>query len=151
MSFIIAMVRDLAKCPSCGARSSNVVKSFDVQAEPEDDKQVKYLPISILQCERCGLEFPRLQGKRYTLVAKNELDKVLDEAMKLREANTGLERELDNARVKNEELKKSVIEVEQVGMIQVLEERVNVLEDEVSYLRVEKEELEKVINFITDH
>jgi hypothetical protein len=138
----------LIVCPACGGKRAPSVKSFLTLAEPTKiGGGPLSIGITIRQCEKCGVEFPAVVSrKKYSLVPEKEIQDVVKELSKLKEENRNLERNLSELERKRGEAHKTFEDLTKEGELSVMMKKLNVLEEEVSYFRSEKRQLEWLLS-----
>ena len=138
------MWRRLIVCPACGGRKAPSVRSFPTLAEPskEADAPVS-IGMTIRQCEKCGVEFPATVSRRkYSLVPEKEVQQITKELAHLRDENKNLEQSLSELARKLNASRRTLAELDAGGELSAMMSKLNVLEEEISYFRSEKRQLE---------
>jgi predicted RNase H-like nuclease (RuvC/YqgF family) len=135
-------------CPACGGKRAPSVKSFFTLAEPT---KIGGGPVSvgitIRRCEKCSVEFPAIMSRRkYSLVPEKEVQDVVRELSKLKEENRNLERNLSELQRTQDETHKRLEDLGKESELSVMMRRLSVLEEEVSYFRSEKRQLEWLLS-----
>ena len=103
------------------------------------------IKVSIGQCEKCGAEFPTIESrKKYLLAPAIELEKVRKAMERLKSENEAMSFKMKEIVAKEEELQSTLEKVRSEGEVQILERRYEALTENVSYLRSEKERLERL-------
>ena len=88
------------------------------------------------------MDFPAVVSRRkYSLVPEKEIQQLTRELSKLKEENRNLQENLSELARKQAESRNNLLDVRQRGELTIMREKVNVLGDEVSYLRGEKRQL----------
>ncbi len=138
-------------CPKCGGRKLAGAKSFQALAEPPGPRAGSAsVKISILQCEKCGAEFPTIESrKKYLLAPAEELAKVKKAVETLKSDNESMNASLKEMAVKEAELHVSIDTMRSEGEVKILENRYEVILASVSYLRSEKERLESLYSTLS--
>jgi len=108
------------------------------------------IKVSIGQCEKCGAEFPTIESrKKYILAPAVELEKVRKAMERLKSENEAMNFKVKEIVAKEEELRSSIEKVRSEGEVKILERRYEVLTENVSYLRLEKERLERLASILS--
>jgi len=136
----------LPSCPRCGSRRLVGAKSFEAVAEPLAPRAGSPpVKISILQCEKCGAEFPTIESrKKYLLAPAEELAKVKKAVENLKADNEAMSLKLKEMAIKEADLQSSIDKMRSEGELKVLENKYEVMLASVTYLRSEKERLESL-------
>lgn len=135
-------------CPACGGKRAPSVKSFATLAEAAKVGEAPLsVGITIRQCEKCGVEFPAVMSrKKYSLVPEKEVQQVVKELAKLKEENRNFRRNLSDLEGKRAESNKALENLRQEGELSLMIKKVSVLEEEVSYFKSEKRQLEWLLS-----
>ena len=142
----------IAACPKCGSRSVSPARGFEAVAEPGAES---FLPppvvkVSIGQCEKCGAEFATVEGtKRYVLAPAADLEKASKAVKRLKVENEAMNIKTKEMLSKEGDLQASIKKATSEGELRVLERKHEVLSENVSYLRVERERLERLASFLS--
>ncbi len=138
-------------CPKCGGRKLVGAKSFLALAEPLAPRAGSAsVKISIVQCEKCGAEFPTIESrKKYLLAPAEELAKVKKAVETQKSDNESMNASLKEMAVKEAELRVSIDTMTSEGEVKILENRYEVMLASVSYLRSEKERLESLYSTLS--
>jgi predicted RNase H-like nuclease (RuvC/YqgF family) len=141
----------LAACPKCGSRKIAPARVFEAVAEPSSGTpRPPPIKVSIGQCEKCGAEFPTIESRRkYLLAPAVELEKVRKVMERLKSDNEAMNFKINDIVAKEEELRSSIEKVRREGEVSILERRCEVLTENVSYLRSEKERLERLASVLS--
>ena len=108
------------------------------------------IKVSIGQCEKCGAEFPTIESrKKYLLAPAAELEKVRKAMERLKSENEAMNSKMKVIVAKEEELQSSIERVRSEGEVKILERRYEALTENVSYLRSEKERLERLASVLS--
>ena len=108
------------------------------------------IKVSIGMCEKCGAEFPTIVSrKKYLLAPAVELEKVRKVVERLKSDNEAMSSKMNDIVAKEEELRSSIEKVRSEGEVSILERRCEVLTENVSYLRIEKERLERLASVLS--
>jgi len=141
----------LAACPKCGSRNIAPARGFEAVAEPSSGSaHPPPIKVSIGQCEKCGAEFPTIESrKKYLLAPAAELEKVRKAMERLKSENEAMNSKMREIVAKEEELQSSIEKVRSEGEVKILERRYEALIENVSYLRSEKERLERLASVLS--
>jgi hypothetical protein len=141
----------LAACPKCGSRRIAPARGFEAVAEPASGSaHTPPVKVSIGQCEKCGVEFPTIVSrKKYLLAPAVELEKVRQAMERLKSENQEMNFTMKEIVTKEEELRSSIDKVRSEGEMKILERRYEVLTENVSYLRSEKERLARLASILS--
>jgi len=141
----------LAACPKCGSRKIAPARAFEAVAEPSSGSaHPPPIKVSIGQCEKCGAEFPTIESrKKYLLAPAAELEKVRKAMERLKSENEAMNSKMREIVAKEEELQSSIEKVRSEGEVKILERRYEALIENVSYLRSEKERLERLASVLS--
>ena len=141
----------MAACPKCGSRKIAPARGFEAVAEPSSGSaHPPPIKVSIGQCEKCGAEFPTIESrKKYLLAPAAELEKVRKSMERLKSENEAMNSKMKEIVAKEEELQSSIEIVRSEGEVKILERRYEVLTENVSYLRSEKERLERLASVLS--
>ncbi len=141
----------MTACPKCGSRKIAPARGFEAVAEPTSGSaHPPPIKVSIGQCEKCEAEFPTIESrKKYLLAPATELEKVRKAMERLKSENVALNFKMKEIVAKEEELQSSIERVRSEGEVKILESRYEVLTENVSYLRSEKERLERLFSILS--
>ena len=126
-------------------------RGFEAVAEPTSGSTLTPpIKVSIGQCEKCGAEFPTIESrKKYLLAPAVELEKVRKAMERLKSENETMNFKVKEIFAKEEELRSSIEKVRSEGEVKILERRYEALTENVSYLRSEKERLERLASILS--
>ncbi len=142
----------MAACPKCGSRSVSPARGFEAAAErgAESFLPAPLVKVSIGQCEKCGAEFATVEGtKRYVLAPAVDLEKARRAVKTLKVENEAMSIKTKEMLTKEEDLQASIQKATSEGELRVLERKHEVLSENVSYLRVERERLERLASILS--
>ena len=141
----------MTACPRCGSRKIAPARGFEAVAEPTSGSaHPPPIKVSIGQCEKCEAEFPTIESrKKYLLAPATELEKVRKAMERLKSENVAMNFKMKEIVAKEEELQSSIERVRSEGEVKILESRYEVLTENVSYLRSEKERLERLFSILS--
>ncbi len=132
-------------CPNCGTSADTPTKVFSVIVEPaEGERGLTQRKVGMYQCPKCGSKFPIIISRqKYLMVAEDQLKKIQGDVKDLRKNNEDLERTIEGLKRNQEELQDLLKSREKEFQMKQLEVKLHALENQVSYLRKEKGELEE--------
>lgn len=122
-------------------------KVFSVIVEPkEGERGLTQRKVGMYQCPKCGMKFPTIISRqKYLIVAEEQLKKIQGDLQKLKDTNGELESKINNLVREQEDLLQTVRSKES-EVQKHLENKLDALEKQVTYLRKEKGELEEKIS-----
>jgi len=138
----------LPVCPSCGTATDTPSKVFTVIVEPsEGERGLTQRKVGMYQCSKCNTKFPIIVSRqKYLVVAEDQLRKIQGDLKDMKATNQGLEQKVNGLMKDQEELQEALKQKEKESQLQQLEIKVSALENQVSYLRKEKGELEEKVS-----
>jgi predicted RNase H-like nuclease (RuvC/YqgF family) len=138
----------LPVCPSCGTKTETPTKVFSVIVEPkEGERGLTQRKVGMYQCSKCDTKFPIIVSReKYLVIAEDQLKKIQNDVKDLKRTNTDLVQSIDGLKRNQEALHEAIRRTEKESLVKQLEVKLHALENQVSYLRKEKGELEEKIS-----
>jgi hypothetical protein len=133
-------------CPNCNGAGLTERSSFKAIAEPIEGAAPTTVAVDLMGCERCGITFPSIRGRRkYTLVPPEKLSSLMAELQEARRRNSEM---LGNVKLVEKRSHSLAAEIEEFKLqseISSLERRVGSLESENKGLELRRTKLREVI------
>jgi hypothetical protein len=133
-------------CPNCNGGSLTERSSFKAVAEPLEGAAPTTVAVDLMGCERCGISFPSIRGRRkYTLVPPEKLSSLMAELEEARRRNSEMLGNVKLAEKRSHSLAAEIEEFKLQSEISSLERRVGSLESENKGLELRRTKLREVI------
>jgi|HubBroStandDraft_6_1064221.scaffolds.fasta_scaffold107031_3 hypothetical protein len=133
-------------CPNCNGAGLTERSSFKAIAEPIEGAAPTTVAVDLMGCERCGITFPSIRGRRkYTLVPPEKLSSLMAELQEARRRNSEM---LGNVKLVEKRSHSLAAEIEEFKLqseISSLERRVGSLESENKGLELRRARLREVL------
>jgi hypothetical protein len=136
-------------CPNCNGGSLTERSSFKAVAEPVEGAAPTTVTVDLMGCERCGISFPSIRGRRkYTLVPPKKLSSLMAELEEAKQRNSEM---LGNVKLVEKRSRSLAAEIEEFKLrseISSLERRMGALESENKGLELRRTRLRETIELI---
>lgn len=133
-------------CPNCKSRDLSINSSFTTKAEAVGESSPTTVVVEVLSCGSCDLQFPSVRGARkYTLVSSASLGKLQKERRDYEEEKVSIIGRLEEMERKRLELGEEVERVKMKSEIDLLRERIEFAESDVTGLKARRTELNEAL------
>jgi hypothetical protein len=136
-------------CPNCNGGGLTERSSFKAVAEPVEGASPTMVTVDLMGCERCGISFPSIRGRRkYTLVPPQKLSSLVAELEEAKRCNSEM---LGNVKTMERRSRSLAAEIEEFKVrseVSSLERRVGSLESENEGLELRRTRLREAIELI---
>jgi hypothetical protein len=136
-------------CPNCNGGGLTERSSFKAVAEPVEGASPTMVTVDLMGCERCGISFPSIRGRRkYTLVPPQTLSGLMAELVEAKQRNSEM---LGNAKMVERRSRSLAAEIEEFKVrseISSLERRIGSLESENKGLELRRTRLREAIELV---
>jgi hypothetical protein len=136
-------------CPSCNGDSFAERSSFKTTSEPLLGAAASDVVVDLMNCTRCGADFPAVRGRRhYALVGQEKLATLLADLEEAKRVNSEMQGLLDSMARRSQSLGAEVEGVKARGDVSVMEARVAALESETEGLAARRDRLAKTLEVV---
>ena len=127
-------------CPSCNGESFSERSSFKTASEPILGAAGSSVVVGLLNCPRCGTDFPAVRGRRhYALVGQEKLAALLADLEEARRVNSEMQGLLDSMARRSQSLGAEIERCRAAGEVSVMEARVAALESQTEGLAARRD------------
>jgi hypothetical protein len=136
-------------CPNCNGSGLTERSSFKAVAEPVEGASPTMVTVDLMGCERCGISFPSIRGRRkYTLVPPQKLSSLMAELEETKRRNSEMLGSVKLIEKRSRSLTAEIEEFKVRSEISSLETKVGSLESENEGLELRRTRLREAIELI---
>lgn len=136
-------------CPGCNGNQFSERSSFKTASEPVLGAPSIGVEIDLMNCARCGVEFPAVRGRRlYALVAPDKLQSLLADLEQAKRTNAEMERLLATMTRRSQGIEAQIADAKDAGTISVLQAKVARMESETRGLEERRDRLAQALESV---
>lgn len=136
-------------CPSCGGDNFAERSSFKTASEPLLGAASSTVVVDLMNCKRCGTDFPTVRGRRrYTLVGREKLSALLSDLEEVTRRNSEVQGLVDTMARRSQGLSAEIERSKARAEISVMEARVAALEASTAGLEARRDRLARVLEVV---
>jgi chromosome segregation ATPase len=120
-------------------------RTFNVIVEPtQGERGMTERKVGMYTCSKCGTKFPTvISRQKYLIVAEEQLKSMQEELNSLKKGNEDLNAKVDGMAQQQKNLESSMDQAAKESELKRLQAKLSELEQFVTYLRKERDELEQ--------